>query len=277
MDAQNQLKKKVVRLMQQFGEKMGNNPPTAEQLEMYNLTLPQYQEGIALITAQLAEKEQARLQQVADEEEAKRKDVVDDDEAEKRRIADENILQEVAEKETLSAEEVVETTPKASKTGDKLQTSLHNLYAIQREKDEKDYSVQCYVQQAGAPEILLPSAQEIQQYTPSFHVTELQWLLDANSLSQFLADPLQSWLDYFLVARDDYLFLVHPNVQIPTQQHDYFPRQQPDPTTFIFPRLTFSAAQAEENMQRAIKNQFFEISTIGNRGRTPSKIPVPVL
>ncbi len=43
MDTQNQLKKNVIRLMQQFGEKMGNELPTAEQLDMYSLTLPQYQ------------------------------------------------------------------------------------------------------------------------------------------------------------------------------------------------------------------------------------------
>ncbi len=51
MDAQSQLIKNVSRLIQQFGEKMGDNMPTAEQLEMYSLTLSQYQEGIMLITA----------------------------------------------------------------------------------------------------------------------------------------------------------------------------------------------------------------------------------
>ncbi len=151
MDAQNQLKKNIIHLMQQFGEKMGNDPPMAEQLEMYGLTLPQYQEGIALIMAELAEKEKARLQRVADEQEAERKDAVDNDEAEKRGMPKQDDPKEVAGKETPSVEEAFGTTPKVPGTGDKLDTSLHDLYAIQREKNEKDYNVQRYIQQAGGP------------------------------------------------------------------------------------------------------------------------------
>ncbi len=173
--------------------------------------------------AQLAEKEKARLQKVAEEEEAKSKEVVNDDETENRGIANENVMQEVAKKEALGMEKVVETTPKVSPTGDNLHTSIHDLYAIQKEKNEKDYHVRNYVLQARAPEIQLLSAQEIQRYTPSVRIKELQQLLDVNSLSQFVQDPLQSWLDYFLTATDDYLLLVHPNVPIPTQQPGYSP------------------------------------------------------
>ncbi len=244
MDAQNQLKKNVGRLIQQFGEKMGDNLPTAEQLEMYSLTLSQYQEGIALITAQLAEKEKGRLQKEEAEQEAKKKEVVNADEMEKRGIANENVMQEVAESEALSAGKVADTTPKATLTSDDLHASIHDLYMMQREKDEKDYDVQDYILQAGAPQILLPSTEEIQQYSPSFRITEMCQLLESNSLPQFVTNPLHSWLDYFLTTRGDYLLLVCSNVPIPTQQHSY--------PIFAFPGVTFMTEQAQENIQRPI-------------------------
>ncbi len=239
MDAQNQLKKNVSRLIQQFGEKMGDNMPTAEQLEMYSLTLSQYQEGIMLITAQLAEKEKARLQKEVAEQKTK-EEVVKADETEKERIADENVAREVATSEASGAEIVADTTPKARMTSDDLQASLHDLFLIQREKDEKDFHVQKYVQQAGAPQILLPSSEEIQQYSLSRRISEMCRLLEAKSLSQFVTNPLQSWLDYFLTDRDNYLLFVHSNVPIPTQQHSPLATQQPDPT-FVTPGLTVTA------------------------------------
>ncbi|MCP3681458.1 MAG: hypothetical protein GY861_02110, partial [bacterium] len=58
---------------------MGDNLPTAEQLEMYNLTLPQYEEGVMLITTQLAEKEKGRLQKEQAEQEARKKEIVNVD------------------------------------------------------------------------------------------------------------------------------------------------------------------------------------------------------
>ncbi len=94
---------------------MGDNLPTAEQLEMYNLTLPQYQEGITLITAQLAEKEKARLLREEAEQETEKKEVVSADEMEKGRIANANIMQEVAKLEALSVGKVADTTPKATR------------------------------------------------------------------------------------------------------------------------------------------------------------------
>ncbi len=130
----------------------------AEQLEMYSLTLPQYQEGIMLIMAQLAEKEKARLQKEAAEHETEKKEVANADDMEKGRIADEDVAHEVAKSEASGVEKVADTTSKALLTGDYLQASLHDLYLTQREKDEKDYHVQKYVHQAGAPQILLPSS-----------------------------------------------------------------------------------------------------------------------
>ncbi len=85
-------------------------------------------------------------------------------------------------------------------TGDDLHASIHDLYEIQREKDEKDCNVQKYVQQAGAPQILLPSTDQISRYSPSHRITEMCRLLEANGLTQFVTNPLQSWLDYFLTA-----------------------------------------------------------------------------
>ncbi len=46
---------------------------------MYNLMLLQYQEGVMLITAQLAEREKARLQKEEAEQEAKKKEVMNAD------------------------------------------------------------------------------------------------------------------------------------------------------------------------------------------------------
>ncbi len=107
--------------------------------------------------AQLTEKEKARLQEEQAEQEIEKKEVVNADETEKSRIADENVAQEVAKSQVLGAEKVADTMPKSLLTGDDLHASLHDLYQIQREKDDTDYHVQKYVQQAGAPQILLPS------------------------------------------------------------------------------------------------------------------------
>ncbi len=251
MDTQNLLKKSDTRLIPQFGDKIGDNSPTTEQLEMYNLTLPQYQEGVMLITAQLAEKEKGRLQKEQAEQEARQKEIVNVDDTEKDRIADEDVTHEVAKSEALDVEKVADTMPKALLTGDDLQSSLRDLYLIQREKDEKDYHVQKYIQQAGVPQILLPSSEEIQQYLPSRRITEMCRLLEANGLSQFVTNPLQSWLEYFLTARDDYLLFVRSDVPIPTQQHNYFARQQPDPT-FPSSGVTFMTEQLQEYIQRPI-------------------------
>ncbi len=183
MDAQNQFLKKFSCLIQQYGEKIGENLPTTEQLE----------EAIMLIMAQKAEKQNAHLQ----------KECLNTGAVEKGKIADDDVMQEVARTEALGAEKVFHTTPKTLLLDDDLHAS--NV-------DEQDYDVRKYLQQTGAPQILLPSPEQVQEYSPSRRISEMCRLLEANGLSRFVTNPLQSWLDYFLTARDNYLLFVRSHV-----------------------------------------------------------------
>ncbi len=117
MDAKNQIKKNVIHLMQQFHENIGDGMPSTEQLEMYSLTLEQYQEGLALVTAELAEREKARA-----EKEAREREVADKEKLEEQGTPTEDDPQLVAEEGSLHVEEAFETTRKVPEIGGKPHT-----------------------------------------------------------------------------------------------------------------------------------------------------------
>ncbi len=176
MDPVEQLKQKVSRLLMQFVQ--GQTEPSAESLEIYQITQEQFREGLLLLQEDVVRKKQQQevqtLADASDNEAAKDKVGVSCEEDAKKPEAGTGRAEEIASDQR-------EEAAKKVLAGEKSMATLHDLYVLKRQKEDEMHNVCHYITRAANAASVLLNIEEIHSYMPAYRIAELCRLLGMNA------------------------------------------------------------------------------------------------